>query len=149
MQSAAATSIDTTSWWTLSKRVLLSPVSFFAQWPGNVSFKTSSLYLVKTALITALLHALVWAVIFYVIAACFLSVMSAFVAIFGVLLTPVIAVAANIPPDKVVDHVSQFAKGYPRCRLRTWSQGQRPRPREPTAKRRAKGLRGVRRSPVR
>lgn len=48
--------------------------------------------------------------LFYLIASAFASILSAFVVTFGVLLTPLIAVATNLPPDKVPGAVAALAK---------------------------------------
>lgn len=102
--------IDTLSWWSLTTRVLFSPRAFFAQFQGPFSFRRSVVYLSQTALVVSLINTLVLTLVFYVVVAFFASILTAFTAIFGTLLTPLIAVVANIPPDKVPGAVESFAR---------------------------------------
>lgn len=104
--------ISALSWWSLTKRVLFSPRAFFAQLQLQepFSYRRSLLHLAKTALVVSLLNTLVLTTIFYVIVASFSSILIAATVLFGTLLTPVIAVAGNIPPEKVPGVVESFAK---------------------------------------
>lgn len=99
------------SWWSLTKRVLFTPRSFFAHLTDLLSsYRTSVVYLAKTALVASLINALVLAVIFYLVVSAFASILTAFMSIFGILLTPLIAVAANIPPDQVPAAIESIAR---------------------------------------
>lgn len=102
--------IENVSWWKLTTRILFSPRAFFAQSQGQLSYRSSVVYLAKTALVTSLINTLLLTAIFYVVVASFASILIAFTAIFGILLTPLIAVAANITPDKVPAAVESFAR---------------------------------------
>lgn len=101
--------IPKTSWWLQTKRVLLSPRATFSQIAEPFSYRDSVIYLVKTALLAAMLNALGLSLIFFVVAESFASILSAFIVLFGVLLTPLIAIAAGIPPEKVPSAVESFA----------------------------------------
>lgn len=98
------------SWWSTTKRVLFSPRSFFAQLPEPSDYRSSVIYLAKTALVVSLINALVLTAIFYVVVDSFASILTAFMMIFGTLLTPLIAVAANIQPDKVPAAIESLAR---------------------------------------
>lgn len=89
---------------------MFSPLTFFAELPGTFSYQSSAVYLAKTALVVALINSLVLTLAFYVVVESFSSILTAFTVLFGTLLTPLIAVAANIPPDKVPAAVESFAK---------------------------------------
>lgn len=102
--------IETLSWWKLTKHVLFSPRAFFAQSQGQLTYRSSVVYLAKTALVASLINTVLLTAIFYVVVASFASILTAFIAIFGTLLTPLIAVAANIAPDKVPGAVESFAR---------------------------------------
>ncbi len=102
--------IQTLSWWSLTKRVLFSPRAFFAQLHEPFSYRSSVVYLAKSALIASLINTLALTLIFYVVMASFASIVTAFTVLFGILLTPLIAVAANIPPEKVPAAVESFAR---------------------------------------
>jgi hypothetical protein len=102
--------IETFSWWQQTRRVLFSPRAFFAQLQEPFSYRRSAVYLAKTAFVVSLINALALTLIFYVVVAFFASVLTAFTVILGTLLTPLIAVAANIPPDKVPGAVESFAR---------------------------------------
>lgn len=67
-------------------------------------------YLAKTAFVVSLINSLVLTLIFYVIASSLASILGAFIVVFGTLLTPLIAVAENLPPEKVPAAVAAFAK---------------------------------------
>lgn len=98
------------SWWWQTKRVLFSPRSFFAQTPEPSDYRSSVIFLAKTALVVSLINALVLTAIFYVVVDSFASILTAFMMIFGTLLTPLIAVAANIGPDKVPGAIEALAR---------------------------------------
>lgn len=102
--------IETLSWWTLTRRVLFSPRVFFARSQEQVSYRRSVVYLAKTALIASLINTLILTAVFYIVAASFTSILSAFIVLFGTLFTPLIAVIANIPLDKVPAAVESFAR---------------------------------------
>ncbi|MGD9679888.1 MAG: YIP1 family protein [Candidatus Obscuribacterales bacterium] len=98
------------SWWSQTKRVLFSPRSFFAHFPEPSDYRSSVIYLAKTALVVSLINSLVLTAIFYVVVDSFASILTAFMMIFGALLTPLIAVAANIQPDKVPGVIESLAR---------------------------------------
>jgi hypothetical protein len=104
--------ISALSWWSLTKRVLFSPRDFFAQlqFQEPFSYQRSAIHLAKTALVVSLINALVITAIFYVVASSFSAILMAFTVLFGTLLTPLIAVAGNIPPEKVPGAVESFVK---------------------------------------
>ncbi|MBY0548409.1 MAG: YIP1 family protein [Candidatus Obscuribacterales bacterium] len=102
--------IETPSWWQLTTRILFSPRAFFAESTGKLGYCVSMVYLAKTALIASLINTLLLTTIFYAVVASFASILTAFTAILGTLLTPLIAVAANIPPDKVPGAIESFAR---------------------------------------
>lgn len=97
-------------WWALTKRILFSPRVFFAQTFEAMSYRSSLIYLAKTTLLVSLISALILSIIFYVIVASFTSILSAFVLVFGILITPLLAVAMNIPPEKVPAALESFAR---------------------------------------
>lgn len=103
-------SINALSWLEQTKTVLFAPREFFEQLREQSSYRRSVVYLAKTAFIASLINALVLTLMFYLLASAFASILSAFVVVFGILLTPLIAVAANLPPDKVPGAVAAFAK---------------------------------------
>ena len=102
--------IPRTSWWAQTKRVFHSPRATFAQMSAPFSYRDSVVYLVKTALLAAAINALVLSLLFFAVMESFASILSAFIVIFGVLLTPLISVAANISPEKVPAAVESFAR---------------------------------------
>lgn len=102
--------LKTLSWWTLTRRVLFSPRAFFAQSQGQFSYRHCAVYLAKTAVVASLLNTLIITVVFYVVAAAFTSILTAIIVLFGTLFTPLIAVVANMPLDKVPAAVESFAK---------------------------------------
>ncbi len=104
------TSINSLSWLEQTKSVLFTPREFFEQLREQCSYRRSVVYLAKTALIASLINAFILTLMFYLLASAFASILSAFVVVFGILLTPLIAVAANVPPDKVPGAVAAFAK---------------------------------------
>jgi hypothetical protein len=99
------------SWLSLTRSVLFGPTLFFSNLPPAVGYQTTALYLGKTALVISLVHAIVISAVFYCVVTSFASILAAFIAIFGVLLTPVIAVAGNIPPEQVPAAIAEFSKG--------------------------------------
>ncbi len=102
--------IETSSWWSTTRRILLSPRAFFAQLQEPFNFRKSLVYLTKTALIVAAINTLILTTIFFVVFSSFASILSAFTVIAGVLMTPLIAVAANISPDKVPAAIESIAR---------------------------------------
>ncbi|MBX9687130.1 MAG: YIP1 family protein [Candidatus Obscuribacterales bacterium] len=102
--------IQTDNWWKTTTRILFSPRTFFKQLQGPFSYRKSVTYLAKTALVASLVNTILLTLIFYLILASFASILSASTLLFGILLTPLIAVAANIPPEKVPTLLESFAR---------------------------------------
>lgn len=102
--------IEKRSMWSIATAVVFHPKTFLAARPEPFSFRASAAFLVKIALAVSLINALLFTAIFYVVTASFIDVVNAFIAIFGTLLTPLIAVAANIPPETVPQAVAAMAK---------------------------------------
>lgn len=98
------------SWCSVTARILFSPRTFPAQLAEPFTYRKSVAYLAKTALAASLTYSLGLTVLFYVILASFASILTAFMAIIGTLLTPAIAVVANIPPEKVPAAIESFAR---------------------------------------
>lgn len=102
--------IQTLSWWSQTRSVIFSPRAFFAKLEEPCSYRHSLVYLAKTALAASFINTLVITTTFYIVASSFASILSAFILIFGVLLTPLIAVAANISPEKVPSLIESFTR---------------------------------------
>lgn len=102
--------IDAVSWLATTRSVLFAPRVFFEQLRGQDSLRSSVVYLLKTAFAVSLINAVVLAVMFYVLVSAFTSIFSALIVVVGTLLTPLIAVAANMSPEKVPAAVANFAK---------------------------------------
>ncbi|MBX9573488.1 MAG: YIP1 family protein [Candidatus Obscuribacterales bacterium] len=89
---------------------MFTPQAFFKQLRGQYCYRDSMLYLAKTSFVVSAVNALLVTLVFYVLASSFVSILSTFMVIVGTLLTPLIAVAANLPPEKVPGAVAALAK---------------------------------------
>lgn len=97
------------SWWSVTTGVLFSPQTFFRELEEPSNYRSSVAYLAKTVFAATLINTIILTLLFYVILSSFVSIISAFIAIFGIVLTPLISVAANIPPEKVPEAVASYA----------------------------------------